>query len=177
MIGGWTVAAAAQASFDPVEETISALAAEPAASPWIMTTGLAVTGACHVVTAWGLRPAQPAARVLLAVGGVATALVAALPVSSRPAAHGAAAAVAFVALTAWPAPAGGTAAPGRTGRSGVWATAVLSLLLGWFVLELQQVSPDRGATTGLAERALAGAQSLWPLVAVLTVRRRLSRRP
>ena len=38
----------------------------------------------------------------------------------------------------------------------------------WFGLELQKVTPDAGAATGLAERAVAGAQSLWPLVVVLT---------
>ena len=63
LIGGWTLAATRQpAGYDPVRDTISALAARHAADPWIMTAGLAVLGACHVVTAAGLtdvgRPAR-----------------------------------------------------------------------------------------------------------------------
>ncbi|NMM15735.1 MAG: hypothetical protein HHJ14_00955 [Cellulomonas sp.] len=78
-------------------------------------------------------------------------------------------AVAFVALSTWPAAAwsprgGGALRP----RQAVAATVGLVGLLVWFGLELQRVTSDAGATTGLAERALAGAQSLWPLVVVLT---------
>lgn len=173
MIGGWTVAAARQAAaFDPVRDTISALATSAATAGWIMTAGLAVTGVCHVITAAGLRAAAPGGRVLLAVGGVATAAVAALPVDVAPGAHGAAAGVAFVALSVWPAAAG---RPGARGvlrrRRGTAATTGLVALLVWFVLELQGAPPASGALTGLAERALAGAQSLWPLVVVAALRR------
>ena len=56
------------------------------------------------------------------------------------------------------------------------ATAfVLLALVGVFVAELQQVTPDDGALTGLTERLVAGAQSLWPLVVTVALRRR--RRP
>ncbi|WP_155855482.1 DUF998 domain-containing protein, partial [Actinotalea ferrariae] len=73
MIGGWTVAAALQpGAFDSVRETISALAAAPAAHPVVMTAGLALTGVCHVVTASGLRGVPRAGRLVLAVAGVAT---------------------------------------------------------------------------------------------------------
>jgi len=43
-------------------------------------------------------------------------------------------------------------------------------LLALFVVELQGLTPDSGAATGLAERALAGAQALWPLVVVVALR-------
>ena len=173
MIGGWTAAAALQDHFDPVLETISALAAAPSAAPWVMTTGLAVTGICHCVTAAGLRSARPVGRGALALSGIATAAVAALPVDTSPQAHAVAAAVAFAGLTAWPALA---SRPGvhlaLDRRTGLLATTGLTLLLGWFVLELQQVTPGLGAATGLSERALAGAQSLWPLAVVLLLRTR-----
>ncbi|WP_225755772.1 hypothetical protein [Actinotalea sp. Marseille-Q4924] len=54
------------------------------------------------------------------------------------------------------------------------AAAVLTGLLGWFLLELQRATPTDGALTGLSERIVAGAQSLWPLVVVaaLTAARR-----
>ncbi|NMM31693.1 MAG: DUF998 domain-containing protein [Cellulomonas sp.] len=169
MIGGWTLAASLQPTFDPVRETISALAASSATAPEVMTAGLALTGLAHMVTAAGLRPARGAGRMMLGVGGLATAVVAMAPVDAWPRAHGVAAAVAFVALSTWPAAAwsprgGGALRP----RQAVAATVGLVGLLVWFGLELQRVTSDAGATTGLAERALAGAQSLWPLVVVLT---------
>ena len=155
LIGGWTVAAAVHPDFDQVRDTISALAAVDAPNRWIMTTGLAVVGACHVVTAAGLTGARPAGRVLLAVAGVASAAVAALP---QPAAgHQVAAAVAFGALSIWPAAA---AAPGV--RSSWAATAVFLLCLAGFGLSLHA-----DHLVGLAERVLAGAQVFWPAVAVL----------
>jgi hypothetical membrane protein len=171
MIGGWVLAASRQPSFDPVVETISALAAEPSRDPGIMTVGLAVTGVCHVVTAAGLRPVPVAGRVLLAVGGVGTAAVALLPVDRAAQGHGVAAGVAFVALSLWPAFSARRAGPVVLAPSvGAGATAILLALLTWFLLELQHVVSD-GAQTGLSERALAGAQSLWPLAVVLLLRR------
>jgi hypothetical membrane protein len=180
MIGGWTLAASLQPTFDPVRETISALAARSATTPEVMAAGLALTGLAHMVTAAGLRPAPRAGRIVLGVGGLATAVVAMLPVDTRPHAHAVAAAVGFLALSTWPA---GGVSPGGIGalrpRRAVAATVGLVGLLVWFGLELQRVTPDAGAATGLAERALVGAQSLWPLVVVLTAiaHQRPPRRP
>lgn len=174
MIGGWTAAAAAQERFDPVRETISALAATGATAPWIMTAGLAGTGLAHLVTAAGLRPARRAGRVLHAVGGLATLAVAALPLDVAPHAHGVAAGVAFVALALWPALAWrrGEGVPAvLRPATGLAAAAVLLGLLVLFVLELQGLTPDGGAATGATERWLAGAQAIWPLAVVLGLRR------
>ena len=172
MIGGWSVAAAVQPDgFDSVRDTISALATQAVTAPVVMTVGLAVTGACHVVTAAGLRPAARAGRVLLALGGVGTAAVAALPVDVQGRAHGIAAGVAFVALAVWPAASPRPRAVGLlTARRARAATAGLLAVLVWFVLELQGLLPGDGSLTGLSERVLAGAQSLWPLAVVLSLR-------
>ena len=174
MIGGWTLAAAQQPSFDAVQETISALAASAATDPWIMTTGLAITGVAHMVTAAGLRPVPRAARAMHALGGAATLAVAALPVDAYPTAHGIAAGISFGALALWPA------LPRRRGGTGVLrpavglgASAALVGLLGVFVVELQV----DGDAVGLSERALAGAQALWPLVVVVALRRDARRAP
>jgi len=106
LIGGWELGAARQPpGFDPVTETISALAGYGATDRWIMTVGLAGLGVCHLVTALGLRPAALPGRLLLAIGGAATVLVAVFPQpadGSSPA-HILAAAVAFPALSLWPA--------------------------------------------------------------------------
>lgn len=160
LIGGWSLAAARQpSSYDPLRDTISALAARGAIDPWVMTTGLAVLGICHVATASGLTEASITGRVLLAVGGVATVAVSALPQPS--AAHAPAATAGFVALALWPA---ASLVPRR--RVARLATTGLIALLGWLVVELRG-----GDLLGLSERTLAGAEALWPLVVTLALSR------
>lgn len=172
MIGGWTVAAAVQDDFDPVRETISALAASDATAPWIMTAGLALTGVAHVVTAAGLRPLLRLARAVHAVGGLATLAVAALAVDAFPHPHGVAAGIGFGALALWPAAAWCSGASGVRRRGvALGAAGALTGLLVLFVAELQGLTPDGGAATGLTERLVAGAQALWPLVVVVALRR------
>lgn len=177
LIGGWTVAAARQQEgFDPVVETISALAAYGADDRWVMTTALAGLGLCHLTTAAALRGAAPGGRAILAGGGVATVLVAVFPLpadESGSTAHTVVAGTAFIALAVWPVLAGRRNAPGplRPAAS-VAAAAVLLGLVGWFGAELTSDS-DR---VGLAERVAAGAQSLWPLAAVWGSRQRRHRR-
>lgn len=173
LVGGWTVAAALQPGhFDPVTSTISALAAHGAADRWVMTLGLAGLGLCHAVTALALRPAARMGRLALALGGLATVVVAANPEpagggGSLP--HACAAGVGFAALAIWPVLAWrrgteGSSVPGvlRLPLS-AGATVVLVCLLGWFGAELV----FGGGQVGLSERALAGAEAIWPLVVVI----------
>jgi len=168
LIGGWSLAASRQpAGYDPVRDTISALAARGAVDRWIMTVALAVLGCCHVVTPSGLRPARPAGRIVLALGGLATLGVAAfpLPVHGTSAAHAAFAFLAFVCLSTWPAPASARdAGPALTARVSRLATVILLALLVLFGLTLDS------SAEGLTERVLAGAQALWPAVVVLAAR-------
>jgi hypothetical protein len=134
-----------------------------------MTSALAGLGACHVTTAFGLRPAGTAGRVVLACGGVATLFVAGMPLpaagSSR--AHAVAAGTSFIALGAWPIFAARRATSNVALRVDVSVamSGVLLALVAGFVVEL------RRSRSGLAERAAAGAQALWPLVVVMTSRR------
>lgn len=170
LIGGWTLAAALQPpGYDSVRDTISALAARGATDRWVMTSAFAGVGACHMITATGLRPARTAGRLVLAGGGLATVLVAAFPqpVRGNAVAHTVAAAAAFVALAAWPAFAARSESRPPLLRRGVStaATVVLLALVAWFGAELH------GGERGLAERAAAGAQALWPLAVVVTTRR------
>ncbi|HSV67847.1 MAG TPA: DUF998 domain-containing protein [Mycobacteriales bacterium] len=174
LIGGWTLAAGRQPSgFNPVTDTISALAARDAADRWLMTWALAGVGCCHVVTALGLRPAGRPGRVVLAGGGLATVLVAAGPLPGNggtSAGHTTAASLSFGALAAWPALAArrDPQAPDALRPTAcAVATATLLALVGWFLVEL-----PGGTRVGLAERAAAGAQALWPLAVVAASRRR-----
>jgi hypothetical membrane protein len=169
LIGGWTLAAAVQEpAFDSTTGTISALAGLGATDRWLMTAALLGLGVSHVVTASGLRPAASAGRFVLALGGAATLLVAAfpLPVSGGSRAHTLAAGVAVAARSLWPAWAW------RRGSGVPWAVRplpsavaafVLSALVVWFAVAL---STD--TMVGLAERAAAGAQALWPLAVAVS---------
>jgi len=103
MIGGWLLAEALVPGFDPVVRTISELATADVPHPGVMTAGLLVTGLAHVATAAGLRGVPLTGRLVLALGGAATAAVGLLPLDRDPHAHGVAAAVAFGALALWPA--------------------------------------------------------------------------
>jgi hypothetical membrane protein len=175
MIGGWTVAAGLQPrSFNPVADTISALAAENATDRWVMTAALAAVGACYVVTALALRPAAWPGRLLLAIGGVATILVAVNPepAGSGSVPHTAWAATGFIVLALWPVASflRGPSVPfGLRPGAGVTVTVALVALLVWFYLELV----TGGRLLGLSERVLAGAEALWPLAVVVTCRRKI----
>jgi hypothetical protein len=169
LIGGWQLAAVRQpGGFDPVHETISALASRGATDRWIMTTALAGVGICHTITATGLAPAAVAGRMLLATGGGATVVLAAFPqpATGDSTEHVAATSVALSVLSLWPALAW---QDGAQPRRGVWALAATGLLglLGWFAIEYFSGSPR----LGLSQRILTAAQALWPLAAVLLARR------
>ncbi len=171
LVAGSTAAAAAQPrSYNPVADTISSLAAVGAVDRGLMTWALVGVGACYVMTGLALRPAALAGRAILMAVGVATMLVAANP---ERAGHGGSlphvflAATGFVAMAAWPV-AGRVPGPrvpyALRPAVAVSATAVMAGLLLWFGAELVLA----GHQVGLAERALAGIQALWPLVVVLT---------
>jgi len=178
LIGGWTVAARMQdGAFDPVVQTISALAAQDADSSWVMTAAIAGTGLCHLVTALALRQASTVGRWWYAAGGLATTGVALFPLPAQGSSpgHVVTATAAFGLLATWPAverlaarsrhaPANGV--PRLRGlRPAVVAVGSVLLLgtLAWFAAEAAAGS-DR---VGVSERAAAGAQALWPLLVVL----------
>jgi hypothetical membrane protein len=170
LIGGWTVAASLQPRYDPVADTVSALAAIGATDRWVMNLVFLVVGACYVVTALALRPAKVAGRLILAAGAVSGMLVAANPehaggFGSVP--HFVFASIGFAGLTAWPL------AASRRGTEVPWAlrpaaaaaaVAVLFALLAWFGTELI----TGGGQVGVAERVMGGAQVAWPLSVVLS---------
>jgi hypothetical membrane protein len=171
LVGGWTLAASRQpAGYNPIRDTISALAAHGAIDRWIMTSALAAVGACYAITALGLPAARGPGRTLLITGGVATVLVAvfAQPPRGHSTGHTVSASVAFSALATWPLLAADRHSPDLLLRymGSAPATAVMIGLLLWFVLELH------GGARGLAERSAAGAEAIWPLAVLLTTQGR-----
>ena len=175
LVGGWTAAAALRPdAYDAVRRTISDLAALGAPHRWLMTCALVGVGLCHGATAAALRAAALPGRLLLALGGLATVLVAANPL---PAGGGSSAAHTrrprwrSARWRCWPALAWRrgprTSVVLRLGPS-LGAAAVLLAAVLWFAVEL---SAGAGRV-GLAERCAAGLQALWPLAVVLALRRR-----
>jgi hypothetical membrane protein len=177
LIGGWTVAAGLQPrSFNPVADTISALAGEDATDRWVMTFALLGLGACYVMTALALRPVASPGRLVLAMGGAATVLVAANPepAGSGSLPHTVWAATAFIALAVWPAVSlgrGPSVPCGLRLAVSVSASTMMLGLLVWFYVELA----TGGGHLGLAERVLAGVEAVWPLAVILTCCRSQSR--
>jgi hypothetical membrane protein len=177
MIGGWTVAAGLQPRFDPVADTVSALAAIGATDRWVMSLVFVLVGACYIVTALALRPARTPGRLILIGGAAAGMLIAVNPehaggFGSVP--HFVWACVGLAGLTTWPAWASrrGPAVPwGLRPNVAAAAVAVQFALLAWFSAELILVAGQ----AGLAERALGAVQAAWPLAVVLSCR--LSTRP
>jgi hypothetical membrane protein len=170
LIGGWTVAAGLQPRYDPVADTVSALAAIGTPDRWVMSLAFVLVGACYIVTALALRPAKTSGRMILIAGAIAGMLVAANPehaggFGSVP--HFAFASLGFAGLTLWPAAAAkrGAAVPwGLRSAPAIAAVAVQFALLAWFGTELIMA----GGQVGLAERVMGAAQAIWPLAVVLS---------
>ncbi|HTJ66736.1 MAG TPA: DUF998 domain-containing protein [Actinospica sp.] len=167
LIFGWAFGATLQpAGYSPMLDSISALAAEGAADPWVMTGALCVLGVCHFATAIGLRAAAMPGRVVLACGGVASVVVALSPepeggTSLR---HLVSTGIGFTLLALFP-----TLAAVRSTRTwalrqstGIVVTALMAAGAAWFLVELHG-----HGIAGLAERILTAVQSLWPLVIVV----------
>ncbi|MEV4628663.1 DUF998 domain-containing protein [Micromonospora sp. NPDC049523] len=184
LIGGWTAGAARQPDhYDPIFDTISVLAGPGATDPWIMQLGLAAAGACYLVTAIGLVLAGVLGRALLALGGIATGLVALFPQPENGGSdeHAFVAGTAFVALALWPLASTvalrdrfwptwadpGVPRPWAVRRpAAIIASLVPIGLCAWFGVEMF----SRGPWIGLTERFAAGAESIWPMVVAISAR-------
>ncbi|MGH3196331.1 MAG: DUF998 domain-containing protein [Streptosporangiaceae bacterium] len=174
LVGGWTVAASLQRRFDPVADTVSALAALGATDRWVMTLTFLVVGGCYIVTALALGPARTAGRLILIAGALAGMLVAANPERAGdpyPVPHIIWAVIGLAGLVTWPAGAWrrGSAVPWalRPAVAAAAVTVLLALVL-WFGAELVLGSGQ----VGLAERVAGAAQAVWPLTVVLSCRAR-----
>lgn len=165
LIGGWTLAQAlGPQDFNPVRETISALAATGMPHRWAMTFALVLTGVLLATTAWCLTGMRRAGRITLALAGAAAVAVAALPLPGRAAEsvpHSLAAGLAFVLLALWPALG---AKPGAKGLLkppvARWASAVMLAAVVSLGVAVAADSPVLGAH----ERIVAGALVVWPLL-------------
>jgi hypothetical protein len=170
LIGGFFLATALQpASYSPVRDTISDLAASGATDSWVMTAGLLGLGVCYLLAALGLHPAGGVGRITLAGGGVATLSIATFrtPLHGYSFAHELAVIVAVLTCCTWPIFASRRTdhAPLLARPPSLVAVGILLGLAGWYALE------SHGALLGLAERCAAAGPPLWLLAVVITTRR------
>jgi hypothetical membrane protein len=170
LIVSWTVAADLQPTpFDAVSRSISTLAMPGMPYRWIVTAGILGVGICNVVTGLALRAAADSGRLLLIAGGVCSMLIAVNPQhphgGSLP--HETFSLLGVLIMTLWPVAAirrtPGAPAGLRPGVANAAAGLNLALLL-WFAAEL-----FNGPQLGLAERAVAADQALWPFIVVISV--------
>jgi hypothetical membrane protein len=170
LVTSWLVAQVVQPDYDPVRQSISALAGGTASDRWIMTVGLYLVGACQLLTAAGLSTGPSRARLILAVGGLTGLGVAVFP---QPA-HGSAATHLIFAtlsvslLAVWPATLcspGSRSHPLRT-RPSLLVTAAFVGLLAWLYVAGHGIGG-----LGIAERVDTAVECSWPLVIVLAIRR------
>jgi hypothetical membrane protein len=170
LIGGFFVATALQpATYSPIRDTISQLAGQGANDSWVMTSAITAVGLCYLLVALGLYPAASPGRVLLAVGGVTTLLIAGFqdPRLGYSLGHELAVIATVLTCCTWPIFAARRQHPAPLlTRTASFAAAGVSLgLAAWYALE------SRGALLGLAERFAAVAPPLWLLAVVVTAQR------
>jgi hypothetical membrane protein len=160
-----------RASYNPMRQTISAMAGQAGTDRWIMTGGIFLVGGCYLVTAAGLTGVRASARVLLIVAGLAGIGIAASPepLSGSTPRHLAWTVLGAVTNAVWPAFATRRTRPRPLALSAYGSaavTAVFVALLGWLVIEAQG-----GSMLGLAERLTSSVQTSWPFVVALALRR------
>jgi hypothetical protein len=156
---------------------VSVLAGKAATDPWIVTGALFVVGACHFVTAAGLTGLRRSARILLAVAGTSGIGIATSPEPAHGSTpqHLAWTALGAVAIAVWPAFVAQRSSPRSTILSGygcAMVTAMFLALLGWLVFETQW-----GGALGLAERTCLSAETTWPFIVAVALRRTMVRTP
>jgi hypothetical protein len=159
----------ADEDYNATRETLSVLATTSGGA-WVMTIGIAVSGACQIVTSVGLAAISRPARWALAGAGLCGVAVAFLPVTIAPTPHLIAAGGSAVLFCLWPLLAISrrpTAAATLRPAVAITASIILWMLLGWTVLET-----GGGNLLGLAERVNFIAEMVWPAVVVVNLRRR-----
>jgi hypothetical membrane protein len=178
LTGAYLVAGTLQpSSYDPIRQTISAMAGYTAADRWIMNGGIILVGACYLLTATGLTAIRTPARVLLAIAGLAGIGIAASPepASGPSPQHLAWAALGAIIIAIWPAFTARRASPlppilTTSGSAAV--TIVFVALLGWLFIETRD-----GSALGLAERLTTSVQTCWPAVVAISLHRRSRQDP
>jgi hypothetical membrane protein len=168
IVGPTTAAVIHGPGYSPVRQTISVLASDGPSGYWALTATLIALGTCHLATACGLRAAGLAGRLTLGAGGVSAMVLALFPAPSSGGSlsHGSVVTVGFALLALWPVLAADRRGGAPWGLRPATSLTVSALMLAgglWFLFELQT-----DGAAGVAERILTAAQTLWPVVVVVS---------
>jgi hypothetical protein len=173
LVGGWLIAGALQpASYSPMRQTMSALAGQSGTDRWVMTAALLLVGSCQMATGAGLTAVSMPARILLILTGLSTLGIAATPEpATGPTSRHLAFAVSCVVTTVvWPALVA-RRTPAQSWILSVHGCATVTVIFaglsGWLLIAAR----DGGGDLGMVERLTSAAQSLFPLVVALVLRK------
>lgn len=172
LVAGWLVAGFLQpGDYDPVRQSISALAGAGATDRWIMSLGLYTVAIGQIFAGAGLRGARPAARSLLITGGIAGLGVAVFPQTAHgpTTVHLVFTTISVILLALWPAT-NASRQPSHRLSSVNRCAAVTALFIA-LLLWLLAAAQGAGAL-GIAERVDTAVETAWPLVIVIAMRRR-----
>ena len=173
LVGGWLLAGALQpSSYSPMRQTMSVLAGYSGADRWVMTAALLLVGSCQIATGAGLAAVRMPARILLILTGLSTLGIAATP---EPATgptwgHLAFAVSCVVTTAAWPVFVA-SRPPAPSWILSVHGCAAVTVIFAGLSCWLLIVARQGGGDLGTVERLTSTAQSLFPLVVALALRR------
>lgn len=167
-VGGWLISGALWPGYDPVRLTISDLAAPESPVNQIQTGFFLFAALLEILVAWLAADFRMRARVVIALGALATIGVAAFPTpldGSTPE-HRFFAIASFLFFSAWPLFAidKNSPNPALRPKAVVIALVVLTAISVWFLwIWADKESP----ITGLAERILTTSQALYLSIVLL----------
>lgn len=166
---GWVIAGALMPDYDPIRKTISDLAADDSPVKWIQSSFFILGGTLTLLAAIYARSLAMPGRIALFAAAIATYGLTYFATPSQTGysnAHRAFAIASFILMSAWPL------LSMRFDKSYPWvlrpwgaigATLTLTIISLWF---LSTWTDPNGTITGLSERVIAVAQSVWLSVVI-----------
>ncbi len=167
-VGGWLISGSMWPGYDPIKQTISDLASPESPVRTIQTGFFLFAAVLELLVAWWATDIRMRARIVIALGAIATIGVALYPsplIGSTPE-HRFFAIASFVFFSAWPLFAidSKSVNPALRPRPVIIATILLTAVSVWFLwIWADKESP----ITGVAERVLTTSQALYLSIVLL----------
>ena len=167
-VGGWLISGALWPGYDPIKQTISDLASPESPVRTIQTGFFLFAALLELLVAWLATDIRMRARIVIALGSIATVGVAIFPsplIGSTPE-HRFFAIASFIFFSAWPLFAIDSKSrnPALRPKPVLWATLALTAVSVWFLwIWADKESP----ITGVSERVLTTSQALYLAIVLL----------
>ena len=167
-VGGWLISGSLWPGYDPIKQTISDLASPESPVRTIQTGFFLFAALLELLVAWLATDIRMRARIVIALGAIATVGVAIFPsplIGSTPE-HRFFAIASFIFFSAWPLFAIDSKSknPALRPKPVLWATLALTAVSVWFLwIWADKDSP----ITGVSERVLTTSQALYLAIVLL----------